>query len=442
MQQLALNTRNKLSHWDQNTSLRGRPVTFISGGFVEPLEEPETSESIVSSKVSASRPPFETDRLTSSTTLQDQMKSEFSAETQPAFHSADTDSSDEEILFKGRGAFLDTHPSAKAAVEQPLKSSNTVDSPIASPPSHSHGLDLLIADTDDEAGSDAAINDYIQNLGFEEMEDFVRQFATNQRELGGAHGDIVVDITSSDTEIHGDRSVDIGDNDDDDDDSDDNDVHDNANSDEVSTPRELRKLLQAPKRHRQSHSTSRQTAHYSGSDDSDKDIDDKHLARLLAKQEELGMGGDDLILFDTKSSHRAAGNDRRPDKQQRWRRRQPWQTAYDFTRAYRASKGSYPSAEAVADAFEQLEVSGWTGNRSEFQLQLSDSELEATLRASWQKDRMRKKEKKRAREELRSQGLLKKSAKSNDPRIKYPNGMSLDDMKTEFHAFLVGSENR
>ncbi len=73
---------------------------------------------------------------------------------------------------------------------------------------------------------------------------------------------------------------------------------------------------------------------------------------------------------------------------------------------------------------------------------MSDPELEAQLTAAWQKDRLTKKEKKQAREELRAQGLLGKHADPEDPANKYPAGMTLEDIRAEFRAFLISTDMR
>ncbi|KAK3391550.1 hypothetical protein B0T20DRAFT_82020 [Sordaria brevicollis] len=163
----------------------------------------------------------------------------------------------------------------------------------------------------------------------------------------------------------------------------------------------------------------------------EEDIDDETLARLFAKQEELGMGSNELVLF----SEEAAFNVRNVKNKRR---------------AGRAE--GFPSATAVADAFDGLELTdGWANpgfippgrNRRSKQLpnfNVSDSEIELVLKTAWQKDRERKKQRKLAREDLRAQGLLGKYANPDDLRVKYLTGMTLDDIKTELVAFLLTAD--
>lgn len=443
MQQLALNTRNNASHWDQNSSLRGRPVIFVSGGFVEPLSEIKPPNEPTTSTTPAhiapsdgANPPEESSETSTQTVSPETLLPGVEttrtgqAATQ-AMADNDSDSSDEVILFKGRESRRDTQPVLLEGASEPA--SITAHGDSSSPPSNhpvpsqSMDLDLLVADSDNDGGSDAAVNDYIQNMSSEDMADMVRLLTANHRELGGLDNDIFID-TASDDDNEGNNS-------------------DRGSGDiDGGTASPMTTQGRNGTRSRQTQKATDTQANSDGSDDAWQlatDSDDEHLANLLAEQEELGLGEDDLILLDSDAATTAIRSARRP---RRPKGSLHWSNAalakYGFTKGYRTSNGPYPSAEAVADAFEQLEVNGWTSNRGGFELDLSDSELQSTLKASWQKDRQRKKDRKRAREELRAQGLLGKKANSNDPRVKYPNGMSIDDMKDEFQSFLLGSDQR
>jgi len=166
-------------------------------------------------------------------------------------------------------------------------------------------------------------------------------------------------------------------------------------------------------------------------EDMDADLGDEALARLFAKQEELGMDGDDLLLFASSfaqtGSRKAQG--KRPAK----------------------AIGGPASAAQVADAFDNLDLADWghlTGqtrkrrNKQPPDFNVSDSEIEAALKSAWGRDRERKKGRKLEREALRAEGLLGKDANPDDMRVKYPSGMKLDDMKAELTAFLLGSAER
>ncbi|WYZ43014.1 hypothetical protein EsH8_VI_000713 [Colletotrichum jinshuiense] len=71
---------------------------------------------------------------------------------------------------------------------------------------------------------------------------------------------------------------------------------------------------------------------------------------------------------------------------------------------------------------------------------ISDSELEGRMQAAWKNDRLKKAERKRERQALRQQGLLGKHANPEDLRVKYPQGMGLDQIAEELKKFLLGSQ--
>lgn len=434
MQQLALNTRNKASHWDQNSSLRARPVTFVSGGFVKPSEKADGSDVAQSSKTAAALPSRSSNK---STSLQDGTAPE--AKT-------DCSSSDEEILFKGRVALKEPRHIAKANIESLAQQAIAVASASPPPaivlfdPPGISGLDLLISKSGEESDSDAAINDYIDNMSAEDMAYLSQLFPANRRELGEPQNDVVIGISSSGAESGYERCDDTGDSS--------TDESDQADKPDSASATRMLSLNRSDCRLHHIKNARQRTKENSDFNDSPVERQltadtNGNLSSLPDKDNAFVIDGDNPRLSETNSSQCVTVRHGQSDKQCKRSKRLPaWQTAFNFTKDYRAARGSYPSAEAVADAFEQLDVTGWGRSLDEFHLHLSDSELETTLRKSWQKDRMRKKEKRKARDELRSQGLLKKNADPNDSRIKYPNGMSLDDLKAEFYLFLSGSNKR
>ncbi|KAI1204172.1 uncharacterized protein F4807DRAFT_448648 [Annulohypoxylon truncatum] len=168
------------------------------------------------------------------------------------------------------------------------------------------------------------------------------------------------------------------------------------------------------------------------------ETEDQRIARLLAKQEELGLGGDDVLLFDGEASDDEWLT---PTKAPPRRKRKGDSKNAKIIQ----KKGQYPSATQMADAFDELDLMDW--HRPSLKnfpptFDVSDSELEEAMKISWQKDRLKKAEKKKAREELRSQGLLGKNTNPDDLRIKYLGGMSLDDLANELETFLLGSQEQ
>ncbi|KAK1774323.1 hypothetical protein QBC45DRAFT_425396 [Copromyces sp. CBS 386.78] len=469
--------RNTTSHQlPLGTSLRTKPVQFVSAGYIEPLKKPEllptasptlagidaageiqlqleeiqeataevageTSKPLdIDIKQSMSSPSAsaddETDRVTKTegnVDATDQLfffdlaRDEFMVGTghppvpipdrQPL--SDHSDSSEEIILFKGRNAHV--QPTAQPVCQQRNHATSITHAPkvgstkavetltstkvvIASRPASAQGGKPTPAskqknskreskraqkymEDDDE---DEILADYIANLaddsdGDDILTSHLRTFA-NRRDIGGNE-----------------NAVNFGD------DSDDMDAMFETGGSNASDDSDENEQL----------------------DIDEEDIDDETLARLFAKQEELGMGSNELVLF----SEEAAFNVRKVKNKKRTGRTE-----------------GFPSATAVADAFDGLELTdGWVNpgfippgrNRRSKQppnFNVSDSEVELVLKTAWQKDRERKKQRKLEREELRAQGLLGKHANPDDLRVKYLTGMTLDDIKTELVAFLLTTE--
>lgn len=179
----------------------------------------------------------------------------------------------------------------------------------------------------------------------------------------------------------------------------------------------------------------------------DTDVADEALARLLAKQQELGLDDDELMLL---VGNRFGGLQSSTNKTSHPRKEIT--VAFESERTAKTSRrGPVPSAREVADAFDDLDLMDWgrhnpprkpKSKRGQPSFDISDSELEETLRATWKADRLRKGEKKQQREELRAQGLLGKNVDPNDPRVKYQTGMTLDQIKEEMRTFLCGTDEK
>ncbi|KAL8898358.1 MAG: hypothetical protein Q9207_006742 [Kuettlingeria erythrocarpa] len=173
---------------------------------------------------------------------------------------------------------------------------------------------------------------------------------------------------------------------------------------------------------------------------------DERIARLLAKQEELGLSSNELLLFDGDEDQSSENDDvvfqsaatkhrRQGKKKQRYQ-----------------STDAFPAATELADMFDQdpygdFDVmdhdrpslkSSPRSRRNAPVLDISDIELEASLQLAWQKDRSNKKIKKREREELRVQGLLGTNGQA-DFKIKYWEGISFRDIRDELTEFMISA---
>lgn len=177
---------------------------------------------------------------------------------------------------------------------------------------------------------------------------------------------------------------------------------------------------------------------------------DEKIAQLLSKQEELGLGSNDLMLFDGEdvvdnvmgelplgeSLAQQPSLQRRPKQKKR-------------------HQAPFPSATLFTDVLDQDPYDGFDtmdqqrpslrrrtkGRRGTLALEISDSELEHSVTLAWENDRAKKKLRKQEREELRAQGLLGKKDKV-DMKAKYAEGMSMDAIKIEIREFLISNMQR
>jgi len=170
---------------------------------------------------------------------------------------------------------------------------------------------------------------------------------------------------------------------------------------------------------------------------------DEQIARALAKQEELGLGSDELVLFDGDAPDSGdmddvlgAGEDfvsfslsKHTSNRGRSKRN-------------KKQRDSFPSAEAFADALDQDPYGAFDvmdferpslkpkkkGRKSDFPWDLGelDEDIKDQLVNSWTKDREKKAERKRQKEEARLTASLD-AADGGDPAI----------IKSRIRQFLV-----
>ncbi|KAI6769477.1 hypothetical protein HG531_010581 [Fusarium graminearum] len=158
-------------------------------------------------------------------------------------------------------------------------------------------------------------------------------------------------------------------------------------------------------------------------DDPASDIDDETLARLIAGHE-LGydLGMEDVNFGDSLSDSDSDGEE--PTKKSK--RQQMLVDDFDMMDWDRPS----------------LRPRKGKGARAQINFNLSDSELEATLQTSWKNDRLKKSERKRQREEMRALGMLGKKTNPDDLRIKYPDGMNMDQVGDEMRTFMISGDEQ
>ncbi|CAK1359105.1 hypothetical protein CB0940_05367 [Cercospora beticola] len=187
---------------------------------------------------------------------------------------------------------------------------------------------------------------------------------------------------------------------------------------------------------------------------------DEQIARLLAKQEEFGMDGDELMIDDggvygsdggfgdVEAARRGLANitnltpGRAPNRN-------------GTRRSGRDKKNNFVSASLLADTVEQYGENGFDvmdferpslrprkkGRKGQLPAELeilSDEDLKETLNDQWNRDRSKKAQKKLEREELRREGLLGSSGKKGRAHLgtKYPLGMNMRNVHDELREFL------
>lgn len=171
---------------------------------------------------------------------------------------------------------------------------------------------------------------------------------------------------------------------------------------------------------------------------------DEKIARLLSKQEELGLGSSNLLLYD--------GDEDGKDDHFLPSRKDEYIGALRNRSKTNRFTNHLVSTSAFtgmlnADALDDVDIidQGRPNLRRKSKarrgtpgLELTDTEIENSIQLAWENDRAKKKIRKQEREELRAQGLLGKKNKP-DLKPKYSEGISMADIKNEIEGFLLSS---
>ncbi|KAI9666317.1 MAG: hypothetical protein M1821_004252 [Bathelium mastoideum] len=164
---------------------------------------------------------------------------------------------------------------------------------------------------------------------------------------------------------------------------------------------------------------------------------DEQMARILAKQEELGLGSDDIILFDGEDDE----DDDDPNNDYSDSDVQLYSTQRN---AKTAMKGRAIEEQPYRD-FDIMDFDrpslqatrrGFNPNGPSDGL---DKEQFAAMLSTWEADRQKKRLRKREREELRAQGLLGKKHGKPDLSAKYSQGIGAQDIIDEIRGFLMST---
>ena len=177
-------------------------------------------------------------------------------------------------------------------------------------------------------------------------------------------------------------------------------------------------------------------------------MSDEHIARLLQKQEELGLDADELLLFDEE------GPEKEDDLFVPSKRRQHVRNAMEDLRNTFTVEEESSDAQA-SEPYGAFDVMDWSRpslaatktkvTKDVASFGLTDTDLERNLIESWTMDRTKKKAKKIEREELRAQGLLGGRSKKGEKRMWTSSqwrggGVSMYELENALESFLHGSE--
>ena len=174
-------------------------------------------------------------------------------------------------------------------------------------------------------------------------------------------------------------------------------------------------------------------------------MSDAKYARLLAKQEELGIDINELVLFDGGADNQESELDEDLLLVQRLPSLSRGGCNKGQGSGKRRGKDFFPVASLLVDEYDGYNVLDMErpslkkkleGRKGKLAYDLSDSELDAGMKAAWQNDRVKKKERKQERAELRAQGLLSIKNGKIDMPDKYKEGMDMLDIKGEVKLFL------
>jgi hypothetical protein len=177
---------------------------------------------------------------------------------------------------------------------------------------------------------------------------------------------------------------------------------------------------------------------------------DQQIARRLAKQESLGLGSKELLLFTADEAVDFRESDGSGSSLQLQTNDLPNGALLKKTLDEALFVSTTTSANALyQDPYNDFDIMDHNrpslrrvlkGRRGNTQFQLSDSTIDFSMQAAWENDRAKKKTRKQEREKLRSLRLLGVSG-NIDMKAKYPEGMSISQVKDELRSFLLSGKD-
>ncbi|MCJ1236080.1 hypothetical protein MMC14_004057 [Varicellaria rhodocarpa] len=176
---------------------------------------------------------------------------------------------------------------------------------------------------------------------------------------------------------------------------------------------------------------------------------DEQIARLLSKQEELGLGSDEILLYDGDDSIKVSDDDNEtlepPLSAQLGRKKARTRESDQFhgyidTLAAAIAIDPYNGFD-ILDQHRPSLMRKSKGRKKIVQTEMLDTELDETMQLAWEQDRKKKSLRKQQRGELRSQGVLGRNDKL-DLKTKYVEGMTPTEVKNEIKEFLISTSEQ
>ncbi|KAI9728472.1 MAG: hypothetical protein M1828_003874 [Chrysothrix sp. TS-e1954] len=188
---------------------------------------------------------------------------------------------------------------------------------------------------------------------------------------------------------------------------------------------------------------------------------DEHIARLLSKQEELGLGSDDIVLFDGDDEDDSeeldadflalsSGNNRR---QRRKRENRSGFKQDRMPTRFRSFGSNLADPSDMLDGEDYPTYAPVSGARPTFgqpTFSAANPDIDVPdpvvrdLQQQWEADRKKKAAKKAQREELRAEGLItnKKGKSKNGASMQAPYALDTDQLRDDLADFLNGNDQQ
>ena len=178
-------------------------------------------------------------------------------------------------------------------------------------------------------------------------------------------------------------------------------------------------------------------------------LTDEEIAERLAKQEELGLGSAELVLFDGLEDFNERTDVTQEGDEVAFLRGEARRYAQRKSgrKSVTSTLADLPDLQSTGDQYgdfdimdrERPSLQNPRKKLGRTQYDMSDTDLETEMLLTWEKDRSKKRVRKQQREAMRAQGLLGKGG-NLEMKAKYPEGMAWESIREELRSFLVSEQ--